>query len=172
MSNMLHASEQFERVSQEPIARPMLAALPFHALLIGAGLAFALLAGLFPHNSWGGANDGGAIAVQLQSNALPLPADRPPNQNVLSTETPSEAPAPPAPKAKATVDQDAIPIPSKIEAPKKQADKRQQASVQPKPVIPPPMVRTSPHNVPNVKADNRATYGEQSSSSMARTTMP
>ena len=91
---------------------------------------------------------------------------------MLSTETPSEAPAPPAPKAKATVDQDAIPIPSKIEAPKKQADKRQQASVQPKPMIPPPMVRTSPHNVPNVKADNRATYGEQSSSSMARTTMP
>jgi protein TonB len=172
MSNMLHASEQFERVSQEPIARPMLAALLFHALLIGAGLAFALLAGLFPHNNWGGHNDGGAISVQIQSNALPLPADRPPNQNVLSTETPSEAPAPPAPKAKATVDETAIPIPSKIQPPKKQADKRQEASKQPKPVIPPPITKPSPHAQPTPKMDNRAQYGEQSSSSMARTTLP
>jgi len=172
MSYQLHTSEQFDRMSKEPIARPMLAALLFHALLAGSALGFALLSGLFPHNSWGGNNDGGAIAAQLVSNALPLPADRPPNDNVLSTETPSEAPAPPAPKAKATVDETAIPIPSKIEAPKKQADRKQVASNPTKPVIPPPLVRTSPHTQPNPKQDKRAQYGEQSSSSMARTTQP
>ena len=172
MSYQLHTSEQFDRMAKEPIARPMLAALLFHALLAGSALGFALLSGLFPHNSWGGNNDGGAIAVQLVSNALPLPADRPPNDNVLSTETPSEAPAPPAPKAKATVDETAIPIPSKIEAPKKQADRKQVASNPTKPVIPPPLVRTSPHTQPNPKLDNRAQYGEQASTQMARSTQP
>ena len=173
MSNTAHVSGQFDpEFTREPIGRSMVVAVLFHVALIGGGAVFAFLAGLFPQNNWGGANDGGAISVQLVSSALPLPADKPPNDNVLSTETPSEAPAPPAPKAKATVDETAIPIPSKITPPKKQADKHQQASVQPKPVIPPPIARTSPHNVPNVKPDNRATYGEQSSSSMARSTLP
>jgi protein TonB len=173
MSNAVHISDQFEpEFRREPIGKPMMAAVLFHLLLIAGGIGFALMSGLFPHNSWGGANDGGAIAVQLVSSALPLPADKPPNDNVLATEKPSEAPAPPAPKAKETVDESAIPIPSKIQPPKKQAKQKQQASIQPKPVIPPPIARNSPHTQPNPKMDNRAQFGEQSSSSMARTTQP
>ena len=173
MSNVMHVSGQLEpEYAREPIGKHMVFAILFHLLLIGGMIGFAMLEGLFPHNNWGGNNDGGAIAVQLVSNALPLPADRPPNDNVLSTETPSEAPAPPAPKAKATVDETAIPIPSKIEAPKKQTNKKQEASKPAKPVIPPTIAKASPHTQPNPKLDNRAQFGEQSSSSMARTTMP
>jgi protein TonB len=173
MSNVLHVSGQFEpEYEREPVARHITFAILFHLLLVGGMIGFAFLEGLFPHNNWGGNNDGGAIAVQLVSSALPLPADRPPNDNVLATEKPSEAPAPPAPKAKATVDEQAIPIPSKIEAPKKQADKKQQASTQPKPVIPPPVTRTPSRVQPNTKPDNRVQYGEQSSSSMSRSTLP
>ena len=171
MSKLLHTSEQFEPVSQEPIARPMVAAFLFHGLLIGAMIGFALLQNLLPHNNWGGNNDGGAIAVQLVSSALPLPADRPPNDNVLSTEHPSEAPAPPAPKAKATVDETAIPIPAKIQAPKK-ADKKQEASKPTKQVVPPNIAKASPHSQPNPKLDNRAQFGEQASNSMPRATQP
>jgi protein TonB len=172
MSNVMHVSGQLEpEYVREPIGKHMAFAILFHVLLIGGMMGFALLDGLFPHNNWGGNNDG-AIAVQLVSNALPLPADRPPNDNVLSTETPSEAPAPPAPKAKATVDETAIPIPSKIEAPKSKANKKQEVAKPTKPVIPPPIAKSSPHTQPNPKPDNRAQYGEQSSSSMQRTTQP
>jgi protein TonB len=173
MSTYLDASGQFGRIEREftrdPIGRSMFVAILFHALLFGGVIGFALLEGLFPHNQWGGANDGGAIAVQLVSNALPLPQDRPPNDNVLATEKPSEAPAPPAPKAQATVDQTAIPIPAKIEAPKKQADKHQEAIKPPKPVVAPPVSsKASPYTKPNPKLDNRAQFGEQSSSQMQR----
>jgi protein TonB len=178
MSSLLPASGQFEHVerefAREPLGRPMLAALLFHALLIGGAAGFALLSGLFPHNTWGGANDGGAIAVQLVSNAIPLPADHPPNENVLATEKPSEAPAPPAPKAKAAVDESAIPIPTKMEPLKKPVDKKQEAVKATKPpLIPPPIAsKASPHTQPNPKLDNRAQYGEQSSSQMQRSAQP
>jgi protein TonB len=173
------ASSQFEQIEHlereftpEPTGRFMALAVLFHLLVIAGGIGFALLQGLFPHNSWGGANEGGAISVQLVSSALPLPADRPPNDNVLATETPSEAPAPPAPKAPATVDTTAIPIPSKIEAPKKQADKKQEASKAAKQPTPQTITKASPHTVPNPKQDNRAQYGEQSASAVQRTTQP
>jgi protein TonB len=172
MSTLLHASEQFEPVSNEPIGRPMLQAVLFHLALIGGMIGFAYLNGLLPHNNWGGNNDGGAIAVQLVSSALPLPADRPPNDNVLATEHPSEAPAPPAPKAKAAVDETAIPIPSKIQAPKNKADKKQETSKPLKPVVPPTIAKASPHTQPNPKLDNRAQFGEQASNSMPRATQP
>ena len=163
--------DEIEReFAQEPIGKHMLWAVGFHVLLVGAGAAFALLNGLFPHNSWGGANDG-AIAVQLVSNALPLPADHKPNDNVLATETPSEAPAPPAPKAKAAVDESAIPIATKMQELKKPAEKRQEAS-KAKPVVPPPIAKPSPRVQPNLKPDNRAQYGEQASSSMPRAMQP
>jgi protein TonB len=169
----MQATEHLEQdFTGEPIGKPMLKAVLFHALLIGGAVAFAWLQGLFPHNTWGGANDGGAIQVQLVSNALPLPADRPPNDNVLATETPSEAPAPPTPKSQATVDTTAIPIPSKIEAPKKPAPKKQEASkpVKPLPVPPPITAKASPHTQPNPKLDNRAQFGEQASTQMQRST--
>jgi hypothetical protein len=99
------ASGQFDRLSASSYAlsrsaSPCWQAVLFHVLLIRrCALDSHCSTDLFPHNSWGGANDGSAIAVQLVSSALPCPQDHKPNDNVLATETPSEAPAPPAPKA-------------------------------------------------------------------------
>jgi periplasmic protein TonB len=169
-------SEQFDPMGRgftpEPVARPLLKSIGFHLALIAGGVAFAYMADLFPHNTWGGTNEGSAIAVSLVSSALPLPQDRPPNDNVLATEHPSEAPAPPTPKAQATVDNSAIPIATKMEAPKKQADKRQEASKPLKPVTPTQTTtKASPHTQP-AKNDNRAQFGEQASTQMARSTVP
>jgi protein TonB len=171
MSSTTHISGQFEPgFTREPLGRPMMAAVLFHVLLFGGAIGFALLAGLLPHNNWGGANDG-AISVQLVSNALPLPAIHPPSDNVLATEKPSEAPAPPAPPAKAAVDQSAIPIPLKMDTPKKQANKKQEASKPIKPVQQ-TIAKASPHVLPPPKLDNRAQYGEQASNSMPRSMQP
>ena len=171
MSDTAHAGNQFDPdFMREPLGKPMIAALAFHLLLIGGGLAFAVLANLFPHNNWGGNNDGGAIAVQLVSSALPLPADRPTSDNVLATEKPSDAPAPPAPKAKASVDETAIPIASKLQSPKQKADKKQEASKPAKPVVAQANPRTS--RVAQPTQDNRAQYGEQASNSMQRAMQP
>ena len=154
MSNLLNASEQLEQtLGKEPIGKPMVAALVFHAVLIGLAASYALIMGLFPHHLAGGGSDGGAISVQLVSNALPLPADEKPNENVLATETPSKAPAPPAPKAKAVEDPKAIPIATKITPPKKPEAK--QETVTPNRQTPP-------------KQDNKAQFGEQASSHMDR----
>ncbi|HEY9127952.1 MAG TPA: hypothetical protein VIM62_12530, partial [Acidobacteriaceae bacterium] len=156
----------------EPIGRHILFAVLFHLALGGGAFAFALLSGLLPHNVWGGANDGGAIAVQLVSSAVPLPQDRPPNDNVLATEKPSEAPAPPAPKAKATVDEKAIAIPDKVTPPKKQqqAQKHQEAVTPPKPVKPQPMQQTARNAYPQPiqRPQPRAQYGEQAASNQQR----
>ncbi len=158
-------------LDKEPLGRPMLAALVFHGLLIGGGIGFALLQNLFPHHSWGGPSDGGAIAVQLVSNALPLPSDYKPNDNVLATEKPSDTPAPPAPRSKATVDETAIPIPVKADTAKKQADKRQEANnpAKPSPITP---TGTSHSPQPVAKVDNKAQFGEQSSSQVQRAVQP
>ena len=165
-----HFDEIEREFVQEPIGRFMGYALLFHVLVAAAIFGFAMLEGLFPHNNWGGNNEGGAISVQLVSNALPLPSTRPPSDNVLATEKPSEAPAPPTPKAKATVDEQAIPIPSKIESPKKEAKQKQQAITPPKPVVAPPNQRTSAHTQP--APDNRAQYGEQAASNIPHAMQP
>lgn len=146
-------------------------AVLFHLLLIAGGLGFSLLSGLFPHDSWGGANDGGAVAVQLVSSALPLPADKPPNDQVLATQKPSEAPAPPAPKSKATVDETAIPIATKMDEKKKQAEKKQEENKPLKPAPTQQAANSSPHTQPT-KVDNKAAYGEQQASSMQRSMQP
>jgi protein TonB len=150
----------------------MLTALLFHCLLAGAIIGYAYLNGLFSHNTWGGANEGGAIAVQLVSNALPLPADQKPNEHVLATEHPSEAPAPPAPKAQPTVDEKAIAIPDKVVTPKKPADKKQEASKVTKPVPTPVTPSKLQQRQQPTKPDQRAQYGEQASTHMARATQP
>ena len=129
----------------------MLVAILFHGLLIGGVLSYALIMNLFPHHSLGTGGEGEAIAVQLVSNALPLPSDEKPNDNVLATETPSEAPAEPTPKAKQAIDETAIPISGKQKPKEKQtAPKTQQ-------------------HQPPVKQTNRANFGEQSSSRLERT---
>jgi protein TonB len=158
-------------LQREPLGKFMAYAVLFHGLLIGAGLGFTLLSGLFPHDNWGGANDGGAVAVQLVSSALPLPADKPPNDQVLATQKPSEAPAPPAPKSQATVDQTAIPIANKMEEKKKQAEKKQEENKPLKPTPTQTVANSSPHAQPT-KVDNKATYGEQQASSMPRSITP
>lgn len=174
----MQASPQFDQIEREltpePIARPMIGAILFHGLIIGGAVLFAFLQGLFPHNSWGGANDGAAIAVNLVSNALPLPADQKPNENVLATEHPSEAPAPPAPRIKDSVDEKAIPIPTKMEPPKKLAKKEQEVAkpIKPSAVPPPAVAKATPRPIPIPVPDNKAQFGEQSSSRMQRSTLP
>ena len=159
MTSLLEGSEQLERElvpTSEHIAAPAVGSLALHAALFGGFLLYGILNGFFHHNFWGNPGAGGAIQVNLVSNALPLPADQPPNQNVLSTETPSQAPAEPTPKARQAVDETAIPIAGKQVKPQKQA-----AQSAPK---------TQPHQ-PQAKQDNRAQFGEQAGMSMARSTL-
>src|ERR1019366_3936039 len=106
-----------------------------HSALFGGLLLYGVLNGFFHHNLWGNPGAGGAIQVSLVSHALPLPSDRPPNDNVLATETPSEAPAEPTPKAKQEVDETAIPLSGKQVKPEHQtqtAPKTQSHQPQPK----------------------------------------
>jgi protein TonB len=117
-----------------------------HGALAGCILLYGILGGLIHHNSWGGAGGSGAIQVKLVSNALPLPADQPLNENVLATDKPSQAPAETAPKAKEKVDESALAI----------ADKQKKPQ--------PSTVKAPPQPEP----DNLAKYGEQAGSSMPR----
>jgi periplasmic protein TonB len=174
MTALAQSPEQNDRLDREtprePIGKPMIFAFILHGAMIGAVAAYALIQGFVPHYLGGGGANGDAIAVNLVSNALPLPANEKPNDNVLATDRPSDVPAPPAPKAQAQVDQDAIPIPTKIEAPKK-ADKKQVDNKPVKPVpVQPTTVKPSPHATPNTKPDNRVQVGEQSSTQIQRAT--
>lgn len=137
---------------QERLA-PALGSLALHGALAGSLVLYGMVNGFFHHNTWGGAASGGAIEVKLVSAALPLPADHPPNENVLATETPSEAPAPPTPKEEKAVDETAIPISGKPEKPKPETTQPKTEQHQPQPV-----------------EDNHAHYGEQQAASMARST--
>jgi protein TonB len=124
--------------------------LLLHGALAGCILAYGILGGFLHHNTWGNAGSGGSIQVTLVTHALPLPSDQPPNENVLSTETPSQAPAEPTPKAKEAVDQSAIPIAGKEKKPQQQTTPKTQ------------------QHQPQAQQDNMARYGEQAGSSMAR----
>lgn len=150
MNNLLDGGEQLEReLTPEPMMAPAAGSLLLHLALAACLLTYGLLAGLFHHNQWGDAGSGGAIQVTM-TNALPLPSDQPPNQNVLATDTPSQAPAEPTPKAKQAIDETAIPIAGKQKKPQ-QENARKTAQHQPQP-------------------NNRAQYGEQAGSSMPRST--
>jgi periplasmic protein TonB len=153
-----HATDRQDPLERElgaPQAQlaPALGSFVLHGALAGGMILFALVSGLFHHNLWGSNASGGAIEVKLVSSALPLPADHPPNENVLATETPSEAPAPPTPKEEKTEDLTAIPITGKPE--------------KPKPLPTPP--KTEQHQ-PQPVEDNHAHYGEQQAASMPRST--
>ena len=151
MSGLLEGSEQLEReLTPEPVAAPAVGSLALHAALAGSLVLYGIIGGFIHHNLWGSPGSGGAIQVSLVSNALPLPSDQPPNQNVLATDTPSKAPVEPAPKAKQAVDETAIPILGKQ---KKAEPKATPKNAQHEPV-----------------KDNTARYGEQAGSSMARAT--
>ncbi len=165
MSASIYTSRTAQ-LSPDPLRRPMMAALLGHLLLAGVVVAWALIHGWWRHNLWGSNDAGGAVAVQLVSNALPLPADQKPNDNVLATETPSQAPAPPAAHVKASQDQDAIPIATKVAPPKKLTKKQQQQTKRLPLPLPLPQQKSSPWSKPT--SPNRAAYGEQASSQMQR----
>ena len=150
MDSLLDGGEQLEReLAPEPMAAPAMGSLLLHGALAAVLLTYGILGGLFHHNLWGSAGNSGAIQVSLTS-ALPLPSDQPPNENVLATDTPSQAPAEAAPKAKQAVDDSAIAITGKQKKPQQQ------------------IARKMPQQ--QTQADNRARYGEQAGSSIARAT--
>ena len=125
-----------------------------HGSLLAALVLYGLLGGLFHHNIWGNRGSGGAIQVNLVSNALPLPTNQPVNKNVLATEKPSQAPAPPSPKKQRAVDEKAIPILGKQVKPQEQTTPK-----------------TQPHQ-PEPTQDNTAQYGEQTGTVIPRATQP
>ena len=139
-------------LARQPLAAPAAGSVLLHAGLAGALVFYGILGGLFKHSLWGSPGTGGTIQVSLVSSALPLPADQPPNENVLTTETPSQAPAAPSPKAKEMVDESAIAISGKQVKPQEETTPK-----------------TEPHQ-PTPKTNDQAQFGEQSGSSMARAT--
>jgi protein TonB len=152
MDSLLDGGEQLEREiasSAEPMAAPAAGSLLLHGFLAAVLLTYGLFAGLFHHNVWGGSGSG-AIQVNVVS-ALPLPSDQPPNENVLATDTPSQAPAEPAAKTKQAVDEKALDLADKQKKLKQNTHKAKQYEPQ---------------------EDNRAQYGEQAGSSIARSIQP
>ena len=153
MSNILDGIDQLEReLSPEAFRGPAIGSVVLHSVLFGTLLFYGALQGWFRHSLWGSDGTGSAIQVNLVSSAIPLPSKQPVNQNVLSTETPSEAPQIPEVKTMQKIDTEAVPIPGKEKKPEKQTQKRSVV----KPDKPAPQ--------------NRAQYGEQSGSSTPRST--
>jgi len=153
MNTVLERAENLEReLTPESLARPAMRSLALHGGLIAALVLYGVVSGLFRHDVWGNQGLGGSMQVNLVSSALPLPAKEV-NQNVLSTETPSEAPAQLSPKKMQQVDEKAIPIPGRrVKAQRETRPKTQQHQPVPE--------------------QNRANYGEQSGSVMQRSTNP
>lgn len=153
MSSFLDGTDQLEReLSPEPVKGPAIGSVLLHSLIFGSLLFYGALQGWFKHSLWGSDGSGSAIQVNLVSSAIPLPSKQPVNDNVLSTETPSEAPQIPEQKTTQKVDTEAIPIPGREKKPQKETQKRN--VVKPDKPVP----------------QNRAQYGEQSGSSMPHAT--
>jgi periplasmic protein TonB len=151
MSVLMESTDRLEQeLSPEPMVIPAAESIVLHLALLASIVLYGILGGFFHRNLWGGAGASGAIQVNLVSSALPLPSNQPVNQNVLSTETPSQAPAPPAPKEKQVEDLTAIPIAGKQKKPEKET-----------------IQRTPPQKQEPVPT-NRANYGEQAGSNIPR----
>jgi protein TonB len=140
------------QLKPEPLAVSAAGSLLLHGGLAAVLLIYGYLGGLFHHSQWGGEGNSGAIQVSLVTSALPLPSDRPPNDNVLATDTPSEAPAEPAAKEKQAVDESAIAISGKQVKPQQQT------------------VAHIPQSQMKPLQNNTAQYGEKAGSSIARAT--
>lgn len=154
MSQTVQVSDPLEgELTPDPVMGPAMGSAALHVGVAAALVLYGILGGFFHHSLWGNPGTGGAIQVQLVSNAIPLPSDQPQNQNVLATETPSQAPAPPTPKTKVAEDQTAIPILGKQQ-------KKKHKEIE--------------HKTPQRKVEkqqtSRAYYGEQSGSNMQRAT--
>ena len=155
MDSILEVGEHLEReLTPEPIAGPAAGSLVLHGALAAALVFYGVLGGLFHHNLWGSQGTGGAMQVSLVSNVLPLPDNQPLNQNVLTTETPSQAPAIPSPKEQHAIDQTAIPISGKQVKPQQKTTPKTQ------------------QHQPLPKQDNLARYGEQTGTSIPRAMQP
>jgi len=149
MSPQINDHEHLDQeLAAEPFLMPATGSLILHGCLAGCILLYAGLMGMFHHATWGDAGNGSAMQVHLVSNALPLPADQPPNDNVLATDNPSQAPAAPENKSQQAVDDKAIPI-----AEKTAEQKTTQKNFQ--------------HVDPN---EARAQFGQQGGSQIARST--
>jgi protein TonB len=155
MNVLLQGADHLEQeLTPEPVVAPAIGSLALHLVLAASVALYGILGGFFHRNLWGGSGTGGAIQVNLVSSALPLPSNQPVNQNVLSTETPSQAPTPPAPKEKQAEDQTAIPISGKQKKPEHET------------------VQHTPPQKPQPVPTNRANYGEQAGSNIPRATQP
>lgn len=153
MNALLEGTEHLEReLTPEPIVVPATGSIVLHLALAAGVVLYGVLGGFLHRNLWGSSGTGGAMQVNLVSSALPLPSSQPVNQNVLSTETPSQAPAPPAPKEKQAEDQEAIPISGKTKKPEHETA----------PKTPPKQQQPTP--------TNKAAYGEQTGSSIPHAT--
>jgi periplasmic protein TonB len=151
MISQLEDLGQLDRpLAQDPLAAPAAGSLALHVVLFGSLLLYGIINGFFHRMMWGNPGAGGAIQVSLVSNALPLPAEKV-NENVLTTDTPSEAPAEPTPKTKVAVDENALAISGKQVKPQQK-----------------PAPKTQKNQKP---MDNRAQYGEQAGSAMPRSAM-
>jgi protein TonB len=152
MSSLLGGTEHLEEeLSAERVMAPAAGSVVLHLSLIAGIVLYGFIGGFFHHSLWGGAGTSGAIQVNLVSSALPLPP-QPVNQNVLSTETPSQAPAPPTPKVKQAEDETAIPISGKQKKPERETTPK------------------TPPRQPQPVEQNRATYGEQAGTNIPHAT--
>jgi protein TonB len=146
----------------DPFRGPALQSLALHAGIVGALLAYALIASHLHGNNWGNNSvTQGAIQATMVSSApaIPLPRDeQKPSDNVLATETPSPAPAPPAPKAPAAQEEKSIPIPIKEPVKTKLQPKKQVEQKQPVQHIPVRAATAAERQ--QVRPNNRANYGE------------
>ena len=151
MERLLEGDEQLDReLTPERAFAPAMGSVLLHAGFLAAAALYILIAGLFHPNIWGSPGSGGVIHANLVNSPLPLPTHDQPNQNVLSTLTPSKAPALPNQKTQRMEDLKAIPIPGKKVKPKKET------------------VRKTPPHQPTPERQNVARYGEQSGSLMQR----
>lgn len=152
MNSILEGGHLERELTPEPIAGPAIGSAAIHGTLLAALVFYGVLSGLIHHNLWGNQGAGGAISVNLVSTAIPLPNNQPLNNNVLTTEKPSQAPAPPSPKEQHKVDDTAIPIAGKQVKPKEKNTPK------------------TPQHQPQPQQDNVARYGEQTGTSIPRAT--
>lgn len=142
-----HGDELERELTPEPVLKPATYSFLLHGGLASAVVLYGVLGGFFHARSWGSQGGGGAIEVSLVNSAIPLPADHTPNENVLSTDTPSEAPTETS-KERHAVDETAVPIVGRHHKPQPVTTQRSQ--------------------IQQTTRTNRAQYGEQAGSSMPR----
>ncbi len=151
MEKLLEGDERLVHgLAPERVFAPAMGSLLLHGGLVGLAALYIFVAGLFHPTIWGNPGQGGVMHANLVTSPMPLPTHEQPNQNILTTETPSKAPALPNQKAQQMQDLNAIPILGKKVKPKKET------------------VRRTPQRTPTPERKNVARYGEQSGSFMQR----